>query len=358
MDIKSSDFKSKCNYWIYTMSKSMINEYTSYNEMYISSFAKANLKIGDIIYLYSKKNAKTGFVGILRVSSKMKDNDDKIQIFQDVNYNSYIAAVDNYIFFDKYINLSEVMDSIQMDVVGYKSTTSFRIKNLIHNNCLEGLVYNGKELGKRLMEFVEEESSCESDEYLETTGHEQESGINKVVDKYLETIDDEQQSESEQHQSGIYKAMNEDSDQYSDKSIISDEDYSSENTESEEEDDGQDGGIIPILVIPCEDFKLPKKKKDKYFKEHYKSCNKCDMVNNNNVELTGMFNLSIQFKDITDKDDVDLDDTLNAYFGLLNYILLVDDEDAINDELYIRIFNIMNGHKIYNNCLLVCLAQT
>ena len=76
MDIKLSDFKSKCNYWIYTMSKNMISEYTSYEEMYISSFAKAKLNIGDIIYLYSKKNTETGFVGILRVSSKMKSNDN------------------------------------------------------------------------------------------------------------------------------------------------------------------------------------------------------------------------------------------------------------------------------------------
>ena len=103
------------------------------------------------------------------------------------------------------------------------------------------------------------------------------------------------------------------------------------------------------MIIPCKEYNLPKKNKEKYFKEHYKLCNRCNITNNNNKELCSIIDKAkIEIIEIVDEKDGYFDPPLDDYF-------LGEKHEPLDIPKYpfIRVALINNGHEIYDKCMLI-----
>jgi hypothetical protein len=127
-------------------------------------------------------------------------------------------------------------------------------------------------------------------------------------------------------------------------------------------------GTIPILIELCKSFKFTKIKYDKkiynkfnnpdinekinYFKNHIISCNDCNVINNNNKDLSYYITTSIiSFeKHLIIRDDIE--EGINKYMCAEKY-------DIFNTELEennMKIIYIKDKQSIYYKCLLIFIS--
>lgn len=129
-----------------------------------------------------------------------------------------------------------------------------------------------------------------------------------------------------------------------------------EEKEEEEEEEKKEikPGYIPIMVIPCKEFGLPEKNKEKYFVTHLRSCRKCDTTNNNDgLELIPILEgNNIEIYELTEEKHYYFDPALESYYCLENY----EPPDLVVKP-FARIIYINNGDEIYDKCLLVTLTD-
>jgi hypothetical protein len=337
--------KQGCQFWIYIMSRKVWKEYDKYEEMYLSYYLNTNVRKGDIIFLYLKNKNLNGFVGICKTSTNPKKN-NKIKIFKDNNLNNYVLELEDSVGFDP-VKLDKVFPHISINVKGYRSIQSFRLNCLVGYDCLSLLEYSGVELLKGLYELTkvpeatEPVESSESENIsLKTHNKKRKSNI-EVID----LSDSADESDEITYDSELDSSINDSS---------NDSDYageSNEGDEEEEEEKEESDGMIPIMVIPCKGFKLPKKddRKIKYFKEHYLTCNDCDITNNNNVELSVILeNSCIEIVNVTKKKDPYYNSPIESYWGLEKYEPMFAEERP-----FIRVATINNGDEYYDGCLLI-----
>ena len=103
------------------------------------------------------------------------------------------------------------------------------------------------------------------------------------------------------------------------------------------------------MIIPCKSFKFPTKDKPKYFKHHYKRCTKCDITNNNNIELMTLLDkATIEVVEVRTQNSKFYNSVLDCYLSLRKY-----EPVETPDYPFIRITYINNGDELYNHCLLV-----
>ncbi|MCJ7637355.1 MAG: hypothetical protein MUO21_07680, partial [Nitrososphaeraceae archaeon] len=110
--------------------------------------------------------------------------------------------------------------------------------------------------------------------------------------------------------------------------------------------------FIPIMVVPCQEFKLPKKNRELYFINHYTSCNNCDITNNNNnYELTRINKCdigNIEMFELDSSKHYYFNPAIDAYHGLNNY-----EPPESKKRPFSRIIYINNGDDDYDGCFLI-----
>jgi hypothetical protein len=97
--------------------------------------------------------------------------------------------------------------------------------------------------------------------------------------------------------------------------IESEEEEEEEEEESEEESEEYGISNIPILLIPCNNFKWDNNMESE-IKKHYLSCKKCNKTNNNNSDVL-FSGKEFVYKELC--DETKINNYLDFYFNLKCY---------------------------------------
>jgi len=314
------------SYWIYSMPVKDWNRFSKSRIKYLSSYYhNKNLKKNDIIFIYRKSGGSSGFVCVVKITTNMMENVNNIKIFDDKNNNRYIVKFDHGLDLLERVQKSRIFPFVKADkpikvvtkggamiITSFKNLETFTRKFLTKPLIFFPMI--SKARGKKLLNKI-----IEIDEHNDNKSSSEEEII-------------ESESESEE-----------------------------EVTESEEEQEEDANYYIPIMVIPCKGLQenMVKKRqnyqKRDYFIDHYYECNKCDVTNNNNRELTSVFSKDPSMEYLTileDSEDNDiLCDALTSYYALKNHIPAYLEDN--NTEPFVRMFHINNNHEIYQGCYLI-----
>jgi hypothetical protein len=111
---------------------------------------------------------------------------------------------------------------------------------------------------------------------------------------------------------------------------------------------------IPILWIPCDDLQAKiknSKMTKKFFKIHYETCSKCEIINNNKKDTVSSENVSIFRKDKNDEEE--MNDIIKHYKFSRNYRIRNERYKNQNyDKDVSIIFYYENPEeKVYNKCV-------
>ncbi len=310
-------YNSDTNYYVITISPKLWKEFNKLDE--IEQFKlqnKYDVKKGDIMFLYIRVKPRYYFSGIVQVKS---------------NKNKIIKINDSVIFEEK-IETDEVYGFIKDKLKNVNTSRSFQRKYLSKPDIIVKLP-NCEEI---IDSWLNDESTISEDIVSEDIVSE--DSISKKEESTFDITSEESTSSC--------------SDSVSKKEIEDGKGSSESDDSSNSEDDISDcdeGGQIPILLIPCKKFKWPKKNKTKYFKKHYKKCTKCEKNDNNDIPLISFIDdMEIDIFEITEKKDIELDLVLPYYYSLKRCPI----EDGTAP--YMRIGIISNGHPNYENCFIIC----
>jgi len=127
----------------------------------------------------------------------------------------------------------------------------------------------------------------------------------------------------------------------------SEEESSESCSEMNDDIEGKYEGYIPVLMDPCSDFKWGNSNREilKSVIQHYKTCDKCDRVDNNEyAELIETLKKS-ETKCYDLKNNKNIDKYLNYYHELKNF------KFKLKNKAYILRIN-KHGH-IYHRCMLI-----
>lgn len=186
----------------------------------------------------------------------------------------------------------------------------------------------------------------------------------KEKKNYERSSDDEEIADSEEEFSGVPEISSdadEDIDSEQDEEMnenveerafglqSNDENEDHESDDSDESDEEPQDELIPIMWVPCSDFDLPEKNREKYLKEHYMKCKKCDRTNNNSIELSPYLeNAMIDFEEINTKKDRLFENAMDAYLEGVGYY-----PPRAKTEPFVRFQFIENDHRYYEGCILI-----
>ena len=341
----------KTNYHIYILNKNECDNIIKNKDNYIGFFLKnQSIKKGDVVILYLKDRMKSGFYGIVQLDTNVSFNDtnDKnnnkiVKISSDTNMNRYYAKLCFKKKFLETIDPESIIKYVSSDATGFKNATSFKQKFVTKLNALIGFEVYGKKIMTKLMLedediFIRTESEKEKEKENEDDEEDEEGEKNEEQEQEDEEQEQEQEDEESEDQEENKKEKEENEDE----------------DEEEEIEKEPEPGFIPIMVVPCNEFKLPKKNREKYFMDHYTTCNKCDITNNNNnSELTRIFNKdNIEIYELTSSKHYYFNPALSAYYGMDNY-----EPPDIQVRPFARIIYINNGHDDYDKCFLITLCD-
>jgi len=337
------------NYWIYTLTKDNYDSFLQYKGDDINFSHKNDIVTDDIIMLFLKNNLQNGFVGILKAASNATPS--KITIFKNNNLNKFVVKLKTKNIFDM-IKVKDILIFLNYNEVGFKTPATFGSKfTKIHNNICDISIY-----GKEIVEYLlSKNQSINLASIVKSTltsiknmqKYDTKLKLNSLfkndITNYL--IED---SEDNLSNSKSFENSESDSESYNyNSNSKSNSESSSEESEDELEDDPN--GYIPIMIVPCDDFKIPNLNEDMYIVNHYKTCKKCDVTNNNDKELCSILNhANIEFIEITDEKHAYFDPALEAYYKLKKF-----EPMGAENHPFVRLVYINNDHDIYNNCLLV-----
>ena len=302
----------KANCWIIALSQKNFLELEKYKKKHFTCFDGSNIKKDDIIIIYCKDKKKSAFKEILQVKNDAKLN-NKINIFKDNNLNKYVVDLYNKKKLQNVVKINDLLNNVNIEATCFKKNSYFQQKFLKENILIK------MEYGKKILDTLL---------YLEN--------ITKTIEiKETNTNSDEKEEVNSQNSSDTINSES------SHKSAI-------ENSIEKEEEEVK-LGRIPIIVVPCEEFNLPKKKGEKYFVSHYKECKKCTTTNNNNKDIGSILDIAeIEIIKIISTKDGFFNPVLDDYYGLENH-----EPMDYNKIPFIRVAFIDNNHDIYNKCLLI-----
>lgn len=374
------------NFWLYCLTKNNFNNLKNYKGMYISCFLHYEVKKGDIIFIYSKEVLKNGFAGICRASKNLKLNDNNNKIFNDKNMNNYIIKLNYITLFENIVKINDIINYIKFDKPGFRSTQSFTSKFVKKSVSLIKIDYQGETILKKLFELTTEEDE-ETNIFLKkkkikiidkknNSNNSTLSGslitTKSSTDSTIKTSTKSTSMDSTIKTSNSNKIKTSNSSKIKTNDIIDDITVTGSFKELEESSENDDG-FIPILLIPCNDFKWDKMS-EKYFKKHYKLCKNCEKTNNNNNIDIGYFldDAEIEIIDVTGEKNIDLTLTMNAYDSLSNYSpeesnetesieetinsseeLSEYTEESDDNQPFIQIIKVDNNHYLYDKCLFI-----
>lgn len=317
------------SYWLYKIDKKYWEEFLKFDNFYISTRIKYDITIGDYIIFYTSgaKSGDGGFVGYSSFKTELiKNTKDRIKIFSSKAMNNYIAKLNEIIIIEEPITVSEVIDYIKGDIKEFKNKASFSLNYLNKSQNLKKITIKGKELLDRLIHLTDEDITSESS--VSSPSYDSSDILNTSdLEPTTDTITDELSDESEDE---------------------------SEDESSDSSDDEDNTGMIPIMVIPCEKFKIPNKNRITYFKNHILKCTECNIINNNNIcPLLIINNKNSKFSIIKKKNDLEFNESFNRYDALKKY-----EPMDTNNRPFIKIIYINNDHDTHNNCIMIQWALT
>ena len=299
--------KDGINYYLHTFSPSTWKEYMDTNAIKINK--NYNLKKLDILFLFIRAKPKHYFFGIIQLKNNQVKDKYILTDFESVEFDEKIYTKNMYEILGNKLPLKK------------KTMKAFQMKYLSKPDIIIGLP-DCSELIDDLLEDASEDKSSEKEK------EESESDI-------CISMDDSSSSNSEEETEN--------------KEIAESSDGSSD--DSDDISECEDGGLIPIIMIPCKKFNLIKLKKYKlkYFKKHYQTCTICEKVDNNPCPLSNIIDtMDGEVFEIIEKKDMELELALPYYYSLKRCPM--DEGDAP----YMRIGIIDNGHAEYDQCLIIC----
>jgi len=311
--------------WNYIITKPSFDEIKG--GTYLSSYANYDIKKGDLILIYIKS---VGYVGYTKAITKYKINDHNKKIYRDINKNRFYMKVKK-IKETVPVSINIAFKTFKHNKIGYKSTSSFC------NKFLTGIfVYHkidldtGKSIKNNIKQFLVDE-------------------VNKTSNIKHEFTTEES------------LLINNDSDDDIDDFVIkryypfSEEcDYGSEIEDFVGKIEKKERfNYIPSMIIPCNKLELPKlPEKMAEFLDHLRHCNKCEIVNNNNIEIFGMVDKSdMEFYELDvkkDKNDKkEFKHIINHYYENKPYKFTID---KIHKNKSVVKFIQINDDDIYDKC--------
>ncbi len=387
-------------YWIYAFEYEQYVEFIKYlkskkkKRKYLPHLGEWNTSDNDTVYLFRKRDKKhkypSGFFGYCKLKNECIDNSDKeIKVFKDELNNKYCVEIKQISFMTK----NEVMQID--DFISYFDMT----KNSFYKRYIKKFLiakniapeYSSiimKHLYKKIkneknklildLEFILDDETCsESDDSSEETFMTSVS-TKKSKKKIINDVSSNESSINKKPKKKINKDSSSDSYcSYSTNTTMTtattettaDSNDDSGTYEPEPEDENKNG-LIPIMLVPCNKFKLPKIDYDKkkfrpsknpdidakheYFINHLDKCLECEITNNNRQEFGRilrneyLFLYSAYEKNI--HEVFELEEGFNKYFNCKKYDVIGYDVDKIN----IKILHILDDKHLYSNCMMIC----
>jgi hypothetical protein len=309
-------------YWLYILNSNNVNDFLNYDKPYFTIpnneyIQNEEFKSGDIIILIMSKKICYNFIGFVQINDKVVINNKKIKIFKDALLNANYVPLKFRMLCIGDIKLSNVLKELKIKTPEFTNSTKFISKFAKKHIIMSALpATEGKQIIKHLIKLKEEaeQSSNSSDDSTSDTN----------------TIDTETTLDTNT----------------SDKNTSDDESSEHSSEESKEEEKG----LIPIMIIPCSNFNIGQaKNKITYFVDHYKGCTKCEVTNNNKMELNSIINAcNFEFHEIKEEKHAYFNPALEQYIFGMNY----EPIDSL-DYPFVRIIYINNNHLIYNKCILI-----
>jgi hypothetical protein len=377
--MKKSIFSKNTKYWITAFEYNQYLEFKKYleedndNKKYLTYYNYfAHIK-KDYLILYCRpvpKKIKGGIFGYLILNDKSEANDingNHIKVFKDDLVNRCYSEIDEYILNDEFLNVKNLVENLGT------TEKSFSIRYIKKFLKMENIPSN---IGEHIIKELDKENEKEfkdkklKEKELEKVSNKSESDIDDSDSDCNSDLDNNETILEESSISNEYE-----SDKESDSLEENDdtEDDKSNNTKSESEienleDDDNKNGSIPIMVELCKRFKFPNLKYDKkkysilknpdidekikYFKKHMIDCEKCNIINNNNRELSNYIITSKISLQEHLKVKFDLEEGIEKYQNSQKYDAFGYDLNENN----MKINYINDNENIYKNCLLIYIT--
>ena len=346
MDSKLSLSRNN-NYWLYIISDINLHNLVNYEEPYFTIPNNENiqnemLKIGDIIIFLVSNRTSYGFIGFSQLNSKVMGN-KKIKIFKDAFLNFNYVTLKFRLFCSNPIKLNTTLKELNIkDNDDFTSSVKFTRKYAKKHMIMSLLPpINGRIIINYLIKYKNNEIIKDDEEVSSSCG------------KFSKSDKFEKSNKSNNKNNNKKKEYtSSDNSNSSDLNSSNDSNDSNDTNDSNKTNDKiESPGLIPIMITPCKNFNIddPEDKID-YFMNHYTSCKKCVITNNNDIELGSIINnCNWEFHEIQDKKNGYFNPALEQYSFGENY----EPIDSL-EYPFVRILYINNDHEIYDKCLLVC----
>ena len=373
----------KTNYHIYVLFKNDCDTILKNKGNYITFFLKnKNIKKGDIVMLYQKDRSNSGFYGMVQLDTDVTYNENKVKVFSDLNLNRYYAKLKFKEKFADTIKPDVFIKYLSSDATGFKNVTSFKQKYVGKQNALIEFELYGKKIMIQLLaadqeqiikkkETEEEEEEKKKKEEEEEDVEEEEKEEEEEQEEDVEEEEQEQEEEQEEEEEEVKVTKKSSKSSKKNVTVLKETKksgkknnivVSKEGKKTSKKDtikkevnvvvpkDIVEPGYVPIMIVPCSNFQFPKNNREKYFVTHYKTCKKCEVINNNeNTELIPILNQNnIEIFELTEDKHYYFEPALEAYFSLSNY-----EPADIVVRPFVRVIYVNNKHEDYNKCCLV-----
>ena len=385
--MKKSIFLKNSKYWICGLEYKMYEEFVNYinanQEKYLNYYHYFDHYDGDILFLFCRsvpKKIRGGIFGYCILDGESKENRSEgkyISVFKDnlidrcyskikdikkVNNSDQFLTLEELFVFNnlnlthksfsgKYIKKFLRMENIPENIGDYiikifdEKIKSYGNNKKIINNILDCKINKNNSISSEESEDNDSDDDKSDDSNNES---ENESEDNNYDDDKSDDSNSNNESENESED-------NNSDDNKSDDSI----------SDNEEIDLDNKNGLIPIMIELCKKFQFPIIKYDKkkynthnnpdiiekcnYLKNHVITCEKCNIINNNKLELSYLLNESkISFREFQETD-AELEEAIEKYQNCQKF----DGFGYDLDKIHIKINYITDDQNIYNNCALL-----
>ena len=292
----------------------------------IAMYKWIDIKENDKIFIYIKK---IGFVAYGTVKNLINNSTNKIRVFKDNNMQKFVIEFKSHEIFKNTVSLSTVCENINTDK--FKSIQWFSSK-YAKGNCLLNLLE--KDIAQLLLAVLNNYKNIKIEKQIKPK---------KTKERKSKKCENEEENQELESNDQIQKSDNSENEEEPESNDEKEKSDDSENQEQEE----HKFGYIPILIILCKKFKFPQiecdeneiddlgntedtREKIKYFKNHIKKCNDCDIINNNNSNFMEHLTGSLITFDYIKQDGYEYEAITQAYFGLNKYNSFGDDIEDHN----------------------------
>lgn len=318
-DFSNSSDSSSENYekqfFIYVMTKQPYLDYVSNRTKYLNFFEYNKMRVGDIILFYYQDRIQSGFFGTCEIESNGMKQSTK-GIFKDNSLNNYFANITNRALSNSFISVDTIIKEINTDTIGFKNAAGFKKKWLNCSNSLTLLTSFGETIYGIIDNLL---NKIELDKPVLKARVETEL-VRKIKKSSEKTITEEINNDKGDN--------SESSDDLSCSAVDSHEIIDMEHT------------TIPILMTPCDDYEFYSSN-DKHFWKHYRSCKKCEKINNNDIDI---LNNDIEFINSSECKDI-MKYVLYAYQNVEKY-------GSNNEYDPYRVIRV-EKHDYYKGCLFI-----